>query len=161
RPSQDRGRRLVAARDRRLRLAPRDPHLRVLVDPRGQRADAAAAARSRRQGVPPLPGLRRMIGVVHPMIQGLPRYFARPSAPGMISYSDLALPPGIAFVIAGAIVVLTGVLSPRHPTPAKARPYECGVSEPFTTETRWPVRFALVAMLFLIFDVEALFFYPW
>ena len=35
------------------------------------------------------------------------------------------------------------------------------MSEPFDSATRWPVRFALVAMLFLVFDVEALFFYPW
>ena len=43
----------------------------------------------------------------------------------------------------------------------KLEPYECGVSEPTPTEHRWPVRFALVAMLFLIFDVEGLFLYPW
>jgi len=52
-------------------------------------------------------------------------------------------------------------LSPRAPSPAKIKPYESGVSEPASIEHRWPVRFALVAMLFLIFDVEALFFYPW
>jgi len=67
----------------------------------------------------------------------------------------------MALALAGTIVVIAGRLSPHKPSEAKARPYECGVSEPFRTETRWPVRFALVAMLFLIFDVEALFFYPW
>jgi NADH-quinone oxidoreductase subunit A len=68
---------------------------------------------------------------------------------------------GLAILVAVALLLLTGKLSPRMPSPAKARPYESGVSEPIATQTRWPVRFALVGMLFLIFDVEALFFYPW
>ena len=67
----------------------------------------------------------------------------------------------LAVGIAAVLVLLTGVLSPSAPSEAKARPYESGVSEPVPTMTRWPVRFALVGMLFLIFDVEALFFYPW
>jgi len=60
-----------------------------------------------------------------------------------------------------ALIFISGRLSPHHPTPAKLEPYECGISEPTPTESRWPVRFALVAMLFLIFDVEGLFLYPW
>src|SRR5207249_2955418 len=63
--------------------------------------------------------------------------------------------------IVTVIVAISGLLSPRDPSPAKGRPYECGVSEPVNVEHRWPVRFALVGMLFLVFDVEALFFYPW
>ncbi len=77
-----------------------------------------------------------------------------------------ALPPlatylGLAAVVVALLVLVTGILSPKRPSRAKERPYESGVSEPITTQTRWPVRFALVGMLFLIFDVEALFFYPW
>lgn len=67
----------------------------------------------------------------------------------------------IAILLVAALLLVTGRLSPSLPNDAKARPYESGVSEPITTQTRWPVRFALVGMLFLIFDVEALFFYPW
>jgi NADH-quinone oxidoreductase subunit A len=77
-----------------------------------------------------------------------------------------ALPPLatyliLAAIIAGALALLTGELSPHHPYAAKERPYESGVSEPITTQARWPVRYALVGMLFLILDVETLFFYPW
>ena len=79
----------------------------------------------------------------------------------MQDYLSLAIYLGLAAALAGILVVISGTLSPRKPSAAKSRPYECGVSEPIRTETRWPVRFALVAMLFLIFDVEALFFYPW
>ena len=67
----------------------------------------------------------------------------------------------IAVLLVAALLLLTGRLSPSLPSTAKGRPYESGVSEPISTQTRWPVRFALVGMLFLIFDVEALFFYPW
>jgi NADH-quinone oxidoreductase subunit A len=67
----------------------------------------------------------------------------------------------VAAVLVAALLLLTGRLAPRAPSEAKSRPYESGVSDPITTETHWPVRFALVGMLFLIFDVEALFFYPW
>jgi NADH-quinone oxidoreductase subunit A len=68
---------------------------------------------------------------------------------------------GIAILLVAALLLLTGWLSPRLPSSAKGRPYESGVSEQISTQTRWPVRFALVGMLFLIFDVESLFFYPW
>ncbi len=67
----------------------------------------------------------------------------------------------LAVLLVALLLLLTGRLSPHLPSAAKARPYESGVSEPITTQTRWPVRYALVAMLFLIFDVEALFFFPW
>ena len=67
----------------------------------------------------------------------------------------------IAILLAAGLLLVTGRLSPSAPSSAKSRPYESGVSDPVTTQTRWPVRFALVGMLFLIFDVEALFFYPW
>jgi NADH-quinone oxidoreductase subunit A len=76
-------------------------------------------------------------------------------------YSALALYLGLVGALVGAIVFIAGRLAPRNPSEAKLRPYECGVSEPFLTQTRWPVRFALVAMLFLVFDVESLLFYPW
>jgi NADH-quinone oxidoreductase subunit A len=88
-----------------------------------------------------------------------------PAAPLNASVTP-ALPPlaiylALATLLVAVLLLLTGRLSPRLPSDAKARPYESGVSEPITTEARWPVRFALVGMLFLIFDVEALFFSPW
>ncbi|MCC6179070.1 MAG: NADH-quinone oxidoreductase subunit A [Chloroflexi bacterium] len=79
----------------------------------------------------------------------------------MAEYFALFVYLFIAAAIILIIAAITGLLSPSNPIAAKLRPYESGVSEPETMEHRWPVRFALVAMLFLIFDVEALFFYPW
>jgi NADH-quinone oxidoreductase subunit A len=76
-------------------------------------------------------------------------------------YTGLFVYLCLAAAIVAVIVAISGSLSPNRPSAAKSRPYECGVSEMDTMQHRWPVRFALVAMLFLIFDVEALFFYPW
>jgi NADH-quinone oxidoreductase subunit A len=76
-------------------------------------------------------------------------------------YAGLFIYLGLAAAIVAVIVVISGSLSPSRPNDAKSRPYECGVSELDSTQQRWPVRFALVGMLFLVFDVEALFFYPW
>jgi NADH-quinone oxidoreductase subunit A len=78
----------------------------------------------------------------------------------------MTLPPlviylAIAVLLVTALLLLTGRLSPSMPNTGKEKPYESGVSEPISTQARWPVRYALVAMLFLIFDVETLFFYPW
>lgn len=73
----------------------------------------------------------------------------------------LAFYAAVAFGLVSVLLLLAGKLSPSKPSPMKMKSYECGVSEPQPTEARWPIRFALVAMLFLIFDVESLFFYPW
>lgn len=77
------------------------------------------------------------------------------------AHESLAVHLGLALAIPVAICVLAGRLAPKKPSAAKTRPYECGVSEPLGMTPRLPVQFALVGMLFLVFDVEALFFYPW
>jgi len=76
-------------------------------------------------------------------------------------HDALGLHLALAVAIPAVITLVAGRLSPRASSPAKTRPYECGVSEPLTEAPRLPVRFALVGMLFLVFDVEGLFFYPW
>jgi len=81
--------------------------------------------------------------------------------PLVADYAGLFIYLLLTAAIVTVIVAISGILSPSRPSDAKSRPYECGVSELDSTQHRWPVRFALVAMLFLIFDVEALFFYPW
>ena len=80
---------------------------------------------------------------------------------GTNAHEALAVHLALAFAVPAAICVLVGRLAPKRPSAAKSRPYECGVSEPLGTTPRLPVQFALVGMLFLVFDVEALFFYPW
>ena len=58
-------------------------------------------------------------------------------------------------------VVLSGLFGPRHPTPEKSAPYECGMPPVGDARERQSVKFYLVAMIFLLFDIEVAFLYPW
>jgi NADH-quinone oxidoreductase subunit A len=62
---------------------------------------------------------------------------------------------------AGISLVGSALLSPRRPTAAKEAPYECGIVPTREQSQRFPVRFYLVAMIFIIFDIEIIFLYPW
>ena len=64
-------------------------------------------------------------------------------------------------LLAGLFLVLATFLGPKKPNATKSEPFECG-EKPFSLpEGRLPVRFYLVAMLFVLFDVELVFFFPW
>ena len=52
-------------------------------------------------------------------------------------------------------------MAPQRPTSAKAAPYECGIVPDREPAERFPVRFYLVAMIFIIFDIEIIFLFPW
>src|ERR671913_1714330 len=69
----------------------------------------------------------------------------------------IALGAGFALVS----VLLSSVLGPRKPTPEKLAPYECGMPAVGDARERMSVRFYLVAMIFLLFDIEVAFLYPW
>ena len=63
--------------------------------------------------------------------------------------------------IATAIIVLSWLIGERKPTRAKMSAYECGMAPVGDSRGRFSVKFYLVAMLFILFDVEAVFLYPW
>ena len=68
----------------------------------------------------------------------------------------------LSSLFAVASMVAAARLSPKKWTPAKLLPYECGIVPEETDEKeRFPVKFYLVAMLFIIFDIETAFMYPW
>lgn len=58
-------------------------------------------------------------------------------------------------------VIMSYVLGVRKPDPQKLTPYECGMRPIGTARDRFSVKFYLVAMLFLLFDIEAVFLFPW
>jgi NADH-quinone oxidoreductase subunit A len=58
-------------------------------------------------------------------------------------------------------VLLSSVLGPRKPTPEKQAPYECGMPAVGDARERQSIKFYLVAMIFLLFDIEVAFLYPW
>ena len=60
-----------------------------------------------------------------------------------------------------ASIVLSGFLGPSRPTPEKSAPYECGMPPVGDARERQSVKFYLIAMIFLLFDIEVAFLYPW
>jgi NADH-quinone oxidoreductase subunit A len=61
-----------------------------------------------------------------------------------------------------AMLGLTFLAGPkRNPTPAKQMPYECGIPGIENKTTKFPVKFYLTAILFILFDIEVIFLYPW
>src|SRR3990167_9594696 len=74
--------------------------------------------------------------------------------------------PILVFIILGLILggVLLGagaVLGKHHPDPEKTAPYECGFAPFESARIAFDVRFYLIAILFIIFDLETAFFFPW
>lgn len=67
----------------------------------------------------------------------------------------------IAALIPGLLIFLTSVLGPKRITAVKALPFECGMPPSGPARDRFPIKFYLVGVLFLVFDVEVVFFYPW
>src|SRR6476646_4498628 len=66
---------------------------------------------------------------------------------------------GAGFAAGG--VFASQFVGPRRPTPEKSAPYECGVPPVGDARERQSVKFYLVAMIFLLFDIEVAFLYPW
>jgi len=67
----------------------------------------------------------------------------------------------LAVIFCVVSVLVSRVVSPKRPTAAKSAPYECGIVPRRDPPERFPVRFYLVAMIFIIFDIEIVFLYPY
>lgn len=67
----------------------------------------------------------------------------------------------LATVLAALVVVIGHVFGPRRPTLRKSQPYESGMRPYGPGQRRMPVRFYLIAVLFILFDIEVIFFLPW
>ncbi len=79
----------------------------------------------------------------------------------MNEYIGIAVTFVLAGAIAGAMVVLGSTLGKKRPTSEKLAPFECG-KEPFSLPMgRLAIKFYLTAILFILFDVELVFLYPW
>ncbi len=77
------------------------------------------------------------------------------------SYIPVLVMGVVAVGVSAALVFLSHLLGPRRPSPQKDAPYECGVTPIGSARERFPIKFYLVAMLFIIFDIETVFLYPW
>ena len=77
------------------------------------------------------------------------------------AYLPLLLLFGISVATAAGMVVATQILNPRRPTPQKAMPYESGMIPLGDTRARFSVKFYMVAISFIVFDLETIFLIPW
>ncbi len=76
-------------------------------------------------------------------------------------YIPLVLLLGMVVATAAGMIVLSHFIPRARPTPIKQVPYESGMPPLGTTRERFSVKFYLVAMLFIVFDIETVFMIPW
>jgi len=79
----------------------------------------------------------------------------------LLSYLPLAIFIFIAFAIGDALLLAPFVIAPNKPDPEKVSAYECGFDAFGDARMKFDVRFYLVALLFIIFDLEVAFLFPW
>jgi NADH-quinone oxidoreductase subunit A len=85
--------------------------------------------------------------------------FLRPTV--LADYFPILLFILVAFVFGGAMIAVGWVLGPRRPDGEKLAPYECGFEAFEDARMKFDVRYYLVAILFILFDLEIAFLFPW
>jgi NADH-quinone oxidoreductase subunit A len=79
----------------------------------------------------------------------------------MEGYTPILLMIAFGLSFSAGNILLSQFLGPRKPTPEKSAPYECGMPPVGDARERMSVKFYVVAMIFLLFDIEVAFLYPW
>jgi NADH-quinone oxidoreductase subunit A len=77
------------------------------------------------------------------------------------AYAPLLIQLLAAMALSGAILAASALIGRHRPTRAKDQPYECGIQPSGDAREPFSVHFYLVAMIFILFDIEAIFLYPW
>ena len=77
------------------------------------------------------------------------------------SYAAIGVTLAIVVIIAAGMLIVAHVLGPRRHGPVKDQPYESGMPLIVENRRRFNIRFYIVAMLFMLFDVEVIFIWPW
>ena len=91
------------------------------------------------------------------------RYYSVLLMPGNLAqaYTPLLIHLLVALALAGVLLLLSSLVGQHLPTREKMQPYECGITPVGDAREPFDVKFYLVAMVFILFDVEAVFLYPW
>ncbi len=79
----------------------------------------------------------------------------------LLQYLPILIFLAVAGVLGAAFIVGAWLLAPKHPDPEKISAYECGFNAFEDARMKFDVRFYLVAILFIIFDLEVAFLFPW
>src|SRR6202166_3847766 len=77
------------------------------------------------------------------------------------AYAPLLIHFLVAMALAGVILLASSLVGRHRPNKAKQQPYECGITPTGDAREPFSVKFYLIAMVFILFDVEAIFLYPW
>ena len=77
------------------------------------------------------------------------------------SYGPLLLMFILACITSGALVTLSALVGRHKPSREKEQPYECGIAPTGDARQPFPVHFYMVGLVFILFDIEAIFLYPW
>lgn len=77
------------------------------------------------------------------------------------TYFPVLVQVHLGIIVAAALVALAVLVGKKLKNKVKETPYECGVTPEGTAKERFSVKFYLVGMLFILFDIEAIFLYPW
>lgn len=85
----------------------------------------------------------------------------RPRTPDLLeSYLPVLVFTGLGLLVGGLLAMVNLLVGPRRPSEAKSDPYECGLPSDVSRTFRFGVGFYMVAMLFILFDIEVVFLYP-
>ena len=76
------------------------------------------------------------------------------------SYLPVIVFAALGIGVGGALVTLNRLVGPKRPNPVKSEPYECGLPTQVSRTFRFGVSFYMIAMLFILFDIEVVFLYP-
>ncbi len=76
------------------------------------------------------------------------------------SYLPILVFVGLGLAVGGAFSVLNGILGPSRPNKVKSQAYECGLPSDIQRTFRFGISFYMIAMLFILFDIEVVFLYP-
>ena len=76
------------------------------------------------------------------------------------SYLPVLVFVGLGLIVGVAFATLNSLLGPSRPSKVKSEPYECGLPSEVTKSFRFGISFYLIAMLFILFDIEVVFLYP-
>lgn len=79
----------------------------------------------------------------------------------LANYAPLLIMFVLAGGLAAALIVLSSIVGRHLRTRAKDQPYECGIRPTGDAREAFPIHFYLVAIIFVLFDIEAIFLYPW
>ncbi len=79
----------------------------------------------------------------------------------MVEYAPILIFLGVATLFPVATLVIAALLRPASYNKTKVEAYECGVPSSSEARARYPVRFYILAVLFVVFDVETIFLFPW